>query len=226
MSKIYRTAAENLTVAWNVIPHVTQHHRADITDLETRGRSSPDGIGKNGPVGDDDRHRHEGPGPLPAGVSQVQQQPRSRDVRDRLQAVNQHRLRGRHAERAARPGREGSRQEVDPADRQRLDGSRRQGPREEAADRRHAGATCTVTNLGGIGGVGFTPIVNYLEVCIPGMSRGQSELKLVDGKVVERLMLPLSLSYDHRVINGADAAWFLVTLCNMLADPFQLLAAC
>ena len=85
------------------------------------------------------------------------------------------------------------------------------------------GATCTVTNLGGIGGIGFTPIVNYPEVCILGMSRGQTELKLVDGKVVERLMLPLSLSYDHRVINGADAARFVATLCNLLADPFQLM---
>jgi len=87
------------------------------------------------------------------------------------------------------------------------------------------GATCTVTNLGGIGGVGFTPIVNYPEVCILGMSRGQSELRLDNGQVSERMMLPLSLSYDHRVINGADAARFLATLCNMLSDPFQLLSA-
>lgn len=87
------------------------------------------------------------------------------------------------------------------------------------------GATCTVTNLGGIGGVAFTPIVNYPEVCILGMARGQKELQLVDGEVRERLMLPLSLSYDHRVINGADAARFMVTLCNMLSDPFTLLSA-
>ncbi|CAK9016164.1 Dihydrolipoyllysine-residue acetyltransferase component of pyruvate dehydrogenase complex (Dihydrolipoamide acetyltransferase component of pyruvate dehydrogenase complex) (E2), partial [Durusdinium trenchii] len=83
------------------------------------------------------------------------------------------------------------------------------------------GATCTVTNLGGIGGVGFTPIVNYPEVCILGMSRGQQELQMIDGEVKQRLMLPLSLSYDHRVINGADAARFLVTLTKLLADPFQ-----
>ena len=58
-----------------------------------------------------------------------------------------------------------------------------------------------------------------------GMSRSQSELRLVEGQPVERLMLPVSLSYDHRVINGADAARFLAALCNMLSDPFQLLSA-
>ncbi len=87
------------------------------------------------------------------------------------------------------------------------------------------GATCTVTNLGGIGGVGFTPIVNYPEVCILGMARGQKELQLEGERVVERLLLPLSLSYDHRVINGADAARFMVSLCSLLSDPFQLLSA-
>jgi pyruvate dehydrogenase E2 component (dihydrolipoamide acetyltransferase) len=57
------------------------------------------------------------------------------------------------------------------------------------------------------------------------MSRTQTELRLNDGNVEERLMLPLALSYDHRVINGADAARFVATLCSMLSDPFQLLSA-
>ena len=55
------------------------------------------------------------------------------------------------------------------------------------------------------------------------MSRSQKQLQLVDGNVTERLMLPLSLSYDHRVVNGADAARFTVKLCNMLSSAFSML---
>ena len=84
------------------------------------------------------------------------------------------------------------------------------------------GASFTITNLGGIGGTYFTPIVNPPEVAILGMSRGQKELQLEDGNVVERLMLPLSLSYDHRAINGAAAARFIVKLSGSLTNFFEL----
>ena len=70
------------------------------------------------------------------------------------------------------------------------------------------GGTFTITNLGGIGGTGFTPIVNYPEVAILGLSRGRLEPVVRDGEITPRLMLPLSLSYDHRVIDGAAAARF------------------
>ncbi len=88
------------------------------------------------------------------------------------------------------------------------------------------GATFTITNLGGIGGTGFTPIVNYPEVAILGLSRSRTELQLRDGQPMERLMMPLSLSYDHRVINGADAARFVRKLADGLSDCFQLLIDC
>ncbi len=80
------------------------------------------------------------------------------------------------------------------------------------------GATFTISSLGGIGGTSFTPIVNAPEVAILGVSR--SAMKPVwDGSAfVPRLMLPLSLSYDHRVIDGALAARFNVTLASALAD--------
>ena len=84
------------------------------------------------------------------------------------------------------------------------------------------GACFTITNLGGIGGTSFTPIVNYPEVAILGMSRGRTELKVNDGEIEERLMLPLSMSYDHRVINGADAARFIVRIGQLLSDYFHL----
>ena len=68
------------------------------------------------------------------------------------------------------------------------------------------GGTFTISNLGGIGGTSFTPIVNYPEVAILGMSRAGWQLTAGEGKTERRLLLPLSLSYDHRVINGADEA--------------------
>jgi pyruvate dehydrogenase E2 component (dihydrolipoamide acetyltransferase) len=80
------------------------------------------------------------------------------------------------------------------------------------------GASFTISSLGGIGGTAFTPIINAPEVAILGLSK--SEIKPVwDGKqFAPRLMLPLSLSYDHRVIDGALGARFTVYLAEVLAD--------
>ena len=86
-----------------------------------------------------------------------------------------------------------------------------------SADRLQGGGF-TVTNLGGIGGTFFTPILNPPEVAILGVSRSSLEPAHVDGEFVPRLMLPLSLSYDHRIIDGAEAARFLRWLCGMLEE--------
>jgi pyruvate dehydrogenase E2 component (dihydrolipoamide acetyltransferase) len=85
------------------------------------------------------------------------------------------------------------------------------------------GAGFTITNLGGIGGTYFTPIVNSPEVAILGVSRGSYEPVYKDGEFTPRLMLPLSLSYDHRIIDGADAARFLRWVCEILEEPVKLL---
>jgi len=85
------------------------------------------------------------------------------------------------------------------------------------------GGTFTVTNLGGIGGTAFTPIINYPEVAILGLARSRQEPGLVNGQLANRLMLPLCLSYDHRVINGADGARFVRKLAGLLEDPEVLL---
>ena len=82
------------------------------------------------------------------------------------------------------------------------------------------GGSMTITNLGGIGGTYFTPIINAPEVAILGISRGGVEPVHVDGEFQPRLMLPLSLSYDHRLIDGADAARFLRWLAEALENPF------
>ncbi len=85
------------------------------------------------------------------------------------------------------------------------------------------GGSITITNLGGIGGTYFTPIVNSPEVAILGVSRGGYEPKYNGDKFEPRLMLPLSLSYDHRIIDGADAARFLRWVCEALEQPMKLL---
>lgn len=85
------------------------------------------------------------------------------------------------------------------------------------------GGTFTISNQGGIGGGAFTPIVNYPEVAILGMGQASPELRMIDGEVQQRLMLPLGLSYDHRVIDGADAARFMVRLSQIFSDSVALL---
>lgn len=82
-----------------------------------------------------------------------------------------------------------------------------------------SGACVTVTNLGGIGGYAFTPIVNPPEVAILGVSRASMEPVYSDDTFYARLMMPVCVSYDHRLIDGADAARFLRWICQALENP-------
>jgi len=86
-----------------------------------------------------------------------------------------------------------------------------------------SGGCFTVSNLGGIGGTSFTPIVRWPEVAILGLSRSRVEPTWKDGTWVPKLKLPLSLSYDHRVIDGADAARFTRHLAELLENPMMML---
>jgi len=225
-SRLQKTAANNLSLAWQIIPHVTQHDLADITDIEAARKRFVDNAGKNAPKVTMTAIT------MKAVVACLQQFPQFnssydpqkgelilkryyhlgvavdtpnglvvpviRDV-DQKSVVQLAQELSQVAEKA-RNGKLG------------IDDMR--------------GGTFTITNLGGIGGTSFTPIVNYPEVAILGMSRSQKQLQLDDGEIRERLMLPFSLSYDHRVINGADAARFLVRLASMFTDPFRLLVEC
>ncbi|ENO87275.1 2-oxo acid dehydrogenase subunit E2 [Thauera linaloolentis] len=85
-----------------------------------------------------------------------------------------------------------------------------------------SGGCFSVSSLGNLGGTGFTPIINAPEVAILGVTRATERLRLVDGEVRSVPVLPLSLSYDHRVINGADAARFTRFVADALADPAAL----
>ncbi len=85
------------------------------------------------------------------------------------------------------------------------------------------GGSFTISSLGGIGGTAFTPIINHPEVAILGVSRSRLQPFWVDNAFEPRLMLPLSLSYDHRVIDGAAAARFIVDLSQVLSDLRRVL---
>ncbi len=84
------------------------------------------------------------------------------------------------------------------------------------------GGTFTISNLGGLGGTYFSPVLNTPEVAILGISRSAVEPVYIDGEFSPRLMLPLSLSYDHRLIDGADAIRFLRWIIETLEEPLKL----
>lgn len=223
MSKLNATAATNLNLAWSTIPHVTQHDLADVTDLEAARRrftSDP---------------KYKGPKvtmtvlAVKACVAALKSFPHVNASYDAagLEVIHKHfynigvAVDTEHGllvpviKNADQKSVLQIAQEVtDLADRARA-------RKLDVASMK--GGTFTITNLGGIGGIGFTPIVNWPEVAILGMSRSYEQLQLVDGKAESRLMLPLSLSYDHRVINGADAARFVRKLCELFSDPIHLL---
>jgi pyruvate dehydrogenase E2 component (dihydrolipoamide acetyltransferase) len=226
LNKLRRVSATNLSLAWNVIPHVTQHDLVDVTDLEAMRKryiqAHSSGAGspkitmtvlamkalvtalKSFPMFNSSYDSATGEAILKhyynLGIAVDTEQgllvPVVRDV-DKKSVLELAAELTQLAEKAR---------------------ARKLGVAEMQ------GGTFTITNLGGIGGTYFTPIVNYPEVAILGMSRSSQQQVVVDGTAQIRLMLPLSLSYDHRVINGADAARFIVKLSGLLSDPFQLLS--
>ena len=104
---------------------------------------------------------------------------------------------------------------------QELSGKARDG---KLAPDEMQGGSFTISSLGGIGGTAFTPIINAPEVAILGVSRARMAPVYRDGEFHPRLMAPLSLSYDHRVIDGAMAVRFTTRLCALLSDAGRLLA--
>ena len=85
------------------------------------------------------------------------------------------------------------------------------------------GGTFTVTNIGALGGTGAIPIINYPEVAILGVSRARQEAVVRQGQIVPRLMLPITLTFDHRVADGADGARFASAIVRRLEHPDELL---
>lgn len=85
------------------------------------------------------------------------------------------------------------------------------------------GGNFTISNLGGIGGTAFTPIILPPQLAILGVARSEYKPVYVNGELEKRLIIPLSLSYDHRVIDGADGARFLRWICDVIEDPYAIL---
>ncbi len=222
MSKVRKLTAENLTRAWHTIPQVTNHEIADITDIEEfrkayRERVEAAGgkltvtallvkivssILKTHPV-------------LNAAVDMARKEIVFRRSINIGVAVDTERglLVPVVRDADAKSLTEIAVELDDLATRAR---SRKLKPDEMQ------GGSFTISNLGGIGGTGFTPIVNWPEVAILGVSRGRIEPQWHGGSFRPRLMMPLSLSYDHRVVDGADAARFLAKLKDALEQPLLL----
>ncbi len=222
MRGVRRKTAVHLAESWNIIPHVTQQDRADVTELEQlRARFGPKAAEAGGKMTitaialkvcaaalkvfpqfnasiDMEREEIVYKQYINIGVATDTDRgllvPVIRDV-DKKNIVEL-------AVELSLLSKQAREKKLTPADME--------------------GGTFTITNLGGIGGSGFTPIVNHPEVAILGLSRSRTEPEWVNGKFEPRLILPLSLSYDHRLIDGADAARFLRWAAEAFEQPFLL----
>ncbi len=222
MSNLRRAAAEHLGAAWINIPHVTYGDKADVTDMEDLrkqfGPTAEAAAGKltmtaialkivaaalkrfpqfNASV-DMSRHEIIYKKYYHVGVAVDTDRglvvPVIRDV-DRKNMIE---LSTELSEIAARA----RDRKLSPDDMQ--------------------GSTFTISNLGGFGGTFFAPIINAPEVAILGLARSRMEQVYVDGAFEPRLMLPLMISYDHRLIDGADGARFMQWLVQAFEEPFLL----
>jgi pyruvate dehydrogenase E2 component (dihydrolipoamide acetyltransferase) len=223
LSHLRRTIAERMTLSATLIPHVTHFDRADITDLEaiiTRSGEPARGRGitltltsfllKAAALALGEHPRFNASLDPAAGELILKRYchvgvavatdrglivPVIRDV-DRKPVLELARELSALAQRV-REGKAG------------LDELR--------------GGTFTVTNIGALGGTGAIPIINYPEVAILGVARARLEAVVRDGAIVPRLMLPLTLTFDHRVADGADGARFASAIVRRLEGPEQLL---
>jgi pyruvate dehydrogenase E2 component (dihydrolipoamide acetyltransferase) len=222
MSNIRRKTAEHLSHSWNAIPHVTQHDKADITGVEElRKRYAPQAEKAGGKL-------TMTAIALKIAATALQRFPQFNASVDMGRSEIVYR-KSVHVGVAVDTPRGLLVPVVRDVDRKGI--IELAGELAKASEKARAGKLSlddmqgggfTITNLGGIGGTSFTPIVNWPEVAILGISRGSHE-PFFNGQTFEpRLMLPLSLSYDHRVIDGADAARFLRWVADAFEQPFVL----
>jgi pyruvate dehydrogenase E2 component (dihydrolipoamide acetyltransferase) len=222
MRGVRRKTAEHLAESWNTIPHVTQHDRADITELEhLRARFAPKAEEAGGKM----TVTAIALKVCAAALKVFPQFNASIDIEKEEIVYKQYINIGVAAD-TDRGLLVPVIREVDKKNIVELAVELSQLSK-KARDKKITpeemqGGTFTITNLGGIGGIGFTPIVNHPEVAILGLSRSRIEPEWINGKFEPRLILPLSLSYDHRLIDGADAARFLRWIAEAFEQPFLL----
>jgi pyruvate dehydrogenase E2 component (dihydrolipoamide acetyltransferase) len=222
MSNIRRKTAEHLTHAWTAIPHVTQHDKADMTALEElRKRYGPQAEQAGGKL----TVTVVALKIIAAALGRFPQFNASADMA-RGEIVYKKSIHVGIAADTPRGLLVPVIRDVDQKGIVELSAELAKASEKARAGKLSLddmqGGGFTITNLGGIGGTFFTPIVNWPQVAILGISRGVQE-PVYDGQNLQpRLMLPLSLSYDHRVIDGADAARFLRWVAEAFEQPFVL----
>lgn len=220
---VRRAIAQNVGTAWAQVPHVTQFDRADVTDLEAfrqrhKARTESRG-GKLTPTAF----------VLKAVVNALKAFPRFNASLDLAagQLILKHYYHVGVAVDTERGLLVPVIRDVDRKDifelAVQLDDLARRTREGRAELEELQGGTFTVTNLGSIGGAAFTPIVNFPEVAILGMGRSRPEPAVNDGRIESRLIMPICLSYDHRVVDGADGARFTRHLVASLEDPERML---
>ena len=222
VSNIRRKTAEHLGHAWNVIPHVTQHDKADITALEElRKKYSPMAEKAGGKM-------TVTAIALKVLAGAIQKFPQFASSLDQAKGELVYKKYA-HIGVAVDTDRGLLVAVIRDVDRKgvvELSAELAKVSEKARAGKltldEMSGGVITISNLGGIGGHAFTPIVNWPEVAILGISRGGYEPVWDGAEFKPRLMLPLSLSYDHRVIDGADAARFLRWVADAFENPFVL----
>ena len=225
LSRIQKIAGPRLHASWVNVPHVTQFDEADITEMEaTRARLKDEAASRNIKLT-----------PLAfvmrACVQALQAFPHfgaSLDAEAGELVLKKYVHLGFAADTpnglVVPVVRDADRKDVFELARELAELSEKARAGKLAAAEMQGGCF-TISSLGGIGGTAFTPIINAPEVAILGVSRASHRPVYENGAFVPRLMLPLSLSYDHRVIDGADAVRFTSFLAKALADVQGLLQA-
>ena len=225
LGRIQKISGPRLQASWLNIPHVWQMDEADITDLEAERNRLKDQVAKEGikltPLAF----------VLRACVKALQEFP---TVNSSLDGAGQNLVYKKYIHlgfAADTPNglvvpviRDANKKDIYEIARDlaTLSAKARDG-KLSAADMQ--GASFTVSSLGGIGGVSFTPIINAPEVAILGVARSSMKPVFKEGQFVPRLILPFTFAYDHRVIDGAGGARFTTFLAQKLADPKGLLEA-
>ncbi len=222
MSSVRRATAVHLSRAWSAVPHVTQGDKADITEIEAvRKRLGSDVEVRGGKL----TMTAILVKVLASAVREFPQFNAAVDMAAEEIVYRQY----VHVGVAVDTDRGLLVPVVRDADRKGIGDIAVEVQRlaARARDRKlsldeMSGGGISLSNLGGIGGTHFTPIVHWPEVALLGVSRGAMEPVWKNGAFEPRLLLPLSLSYDHRVIDGADGIRFLRWICETLEQPWRL----
>ncbi|MDE0153140.1 MAG: 2-oxo acid dehydrogenase subunit E2 [Gammaproteobacteria bacterium] len=220
LTRIQRRSGANLQRNWQLAPHVAQHHKADITELdqrrkELRGQEGFESLTLTACV-------------LQACAQVLKQFPRvnaslSEDGRDLIVREYVHiGFAANTDEGLVVPViRDADQKSISVLSGEVAVLAERARTQQLTAEDMQGGGF-TLSNLGGIGGGHFTPVINLPQVAVLGISRAVQEPVCIEDQVESRLMMPLSLSYDHRVVDGVEGAQFVMALVWLLEHPDEL----